>query len=78
MLISSVVIFIGLIVISNAISVIGHLKVYQNLVLRILGYENSNIFKLIILESFDIIHTNNNIFFSIFSCIFIFFHNKYF
>ena len=51
MLISSVVIFIGLIVISNAISVIGHLKVYQNLVLRILGYENSNIFKLIILES---------------------------
>ncbi len=51
MLISSVVIFIGLIVISNAISVIGHLKVYQNLVLRILGFGNSNIFKLIILES---------------------------
>ena len=51
MLISSVVILIGLIVISNAISVIGHLKVYQNLVLRILGFENSNILKLIILES---------------------------
>ena len=39
-LISSVVILIGLIVISNAISVIGNLKVYQNLILRILGLKN--------------------------------------
>ena len=34
-LISGLVILIGLIVISNAISVIGNLKIYQNLVLRI-------------------------------------------
>ena len=50
-LISAVVILIGLIVISNAISVIGNLKVYQNLVFRILGFGKSNIFKLIIFES---------------------------
>ncbi len=50
-LISGVVILIGLIVISNAISVIGNLKVYQNLVLRILGFEKYNIIKLIIFES---------------------------
>ncbi len=50
-LISGVVIFIGLIVISNAVSVIGNLKVYQNLVLRILGFEKSNLIKLIIFES---------------------------
>ena len=50
-LISSVVILIGLIVVSNAVSVIGKLKVYQNLVLRILGFEKSNIIKLIIFES---------------------------
>ena len=50
-LISSVVILIGLIVISSAVSVIGNLKVYQNLVLRILGFEKSNIIKLIIFES---------------------------
>ena len=50
-LISSVVVLIGLIVISNAVSVIGNLKVYQNLVLRILGFEKSNIIKLIIFES---------------------------
>ncbi len=50
-LVSCLVIIIGLIVISNAISVIGHLKVYQNLVLRILGFESSNIFRLIIFES---------------------------
>ena len=50
-LISSLVILIGLIVISNAISVIGKLKVYQNLVFRILGFEKLNIFKLITLES---------------------------
>ena len=42
---------IGFIVISNAVSVIGNLKVYQNLVLRILGFEKSNIMKLIIFES---------------------------
>ena len=47
-LISCVVILIGLIVISNAVSVIGNLKVYQNLVLRILGLEKSNIIRLII------------------------------
>ncbi len=50
-LISSVVILIGLIVVSNAVSVIGNLKIYQNLVLRILGFEKSNIIKLIIFES---------------------------
>ena len=50
-LISTVVILIGLIVISNAISVIGSLKVYQNLVLRILGFEKLNIYKLIIFET---------------------------
>ena len=50
-LISSVIILIGLIVISNAVSVIGKLKVYQNLVLRIIGYEKSNIYKMIIFES---------------------------
>lgn len=50
-LISSLVILIGLVVISNAVSVIGNLKVYQNLVLRILGFEKSNIIKLIIFES---------------------------
>ena len=50
-LISAVVILIGLIVISNAISVIGNLKVYQNLIFRILGFEKINIFKLIIFET---------------------------
>ncbi len=50
-LITTIVIFIGLIVISNAVSVIGILKVYQNLVLRILGFEKSNIINLIIFES---------------------------
>ena len=50
-LISAIIILIGLIVISNAVSIIGNLKVYQNLVLRILGFEKSNIFKLIIYES---------------------------
>ena len=50
-LISAIVILVGLIVISNAIGVIGNLKVYQNLVFRILGLEKSNIFKLIIFES---------------------------
>ena len=51
-MISSVVILIGLFVISNAVSVIGNLKVYQNLVLRILGFEKSNIIKILIFESF--------------------------
>ena len=50
-LISGVVILIGLVVISNAISVIGNLKVYQNLVFRVLGFEKLNIFKLIIFET---------------------------
>ena len=50
-MISLVIILIGLFVISNAISVIGSLKVYQNLVLRILGLNKSNIFKLVVLES---------------------------
>ena len=50
-LISCLVILIGLIVISNAVSVIGNLKVYQNLVLRILGFEKSNIIRLIIYET---------------------------
>ena len=50
-LISSIVILIGLIVLTNAVSVIGKLKVYQNLVLRILGFEKLNIIKLIIFES---------------------------
>ncbi len=50
-LISGVVILIGLIVISNAIGVIGNLKVYQNLVFRILGLAKHNIIRLIIFES---------------------------
>ena len=50
-LISCLVVLIGLIVVSNAVSVIGNLKVYQNLVLRILGFEKSNIIKLIIYET---------------------------
>ena len=50
-LISGVVILIGLIVISNSISVIGNLKVYQNLVFRILGFEKLNVLKLIIFET---------------------------
>ena len=41
-LISTVVILIGLIVISNAINVIGNLKVYQNLVFRIIGFEKKH------------------------------------
>ncbi|MFL2661839.1 MAG: ABC transporter permease [Alphaproteobacteria bacterium] len=52
LLISTVVILIGLIVISNAISVIGNLKVHQNLVFRILGFEKEKVLKLIIFESF--------------------------
>ncbi len=52
LLISGTVILIGLIVISNALSVIGNLKVYQNLVLRILGFGRLNTLKLIIFESF--------------------------
>ena len=51
MLISSVIILIGLIVLSTAINVIGNLKVYQNLVFRILGFEKVNFLKLIIFES---------------------------
>tara|TARA_X000000950_G_scaffold277676_1_gene367431 strand:+ start:1320 stop:3809 length:2490 start_codon:yes stop_codon:yes gene_type:complete len=50
-LISSVVILIGLIVISNALNVIANLKLYQNLVLRILGFGKFNTIKLIIFES---------------------------
>ena len=50
-LVSSVVIIIGLFVISNAISVVGNLKIYQNLVLIILGFEKSSTIKLIIFES---------------------------
>ena len=50
-LISSLVILVGLIVISNAIGVIGKLKVYQNLVFRIIGLSKLNIFKLILFES---------------------------
>ncbi len=73
-LVSCLVIIIGLIVISNAISVIGHLKVYQNLVLRILGFESSNIFRLIIFESlilFVPIIISSLIFSAIFSYFFI-------
>jgi putative ABC transport system permease protein len=73
-LISSVIILIGLIVISNAVSVIGKLKVYQNLVLRILGYQKSNIYKMIIFESLILsipIILSSLIFAVIFSYIFI-------
>ncbi len=73
-LISGVVIVIGLIVISNAISVIGNLKIYQNLVLRILGFEKYNIIRLIIFESlilFIPIIISSLIFSSIFSYFFI-------
>ena len=73
-LISGLVILIGLIVISNAVSVIGKLKVHQNLVLRILGFEKSNIIKLIIFESLILflpIIISSLIFSIIFSYIFI-------
>ncbi len=50
-MISCVVILIGLIVISNAVSVIGNLKIYQNLILRILGLQKSDIIKYIVFES---------------------------
>ena len=53
-LISTVVILIGLIVISNAINVIGNLKVYQNLVFRIIGFEKKSIIKLIVFESLTV------------------------
>ncbi len=73
-LISGVVIFIGLIVISNAVSVIGNLKIYQNIVLRILGFEKSSIIKLLIFESLIVfipIIISSLIFSVIFSYIFI-------
>ncbi len=50
-LMSSFVVAIGLVVVSNAMSVMGNLKVYQNLVFRILGYERIGIIKLILFES---------------------------
>ena len=53
-MISTIVILIGLIVISNAINVIGNLKVYQNLVFRIIGFEKKSIIKLIIFESLTV------------------------
>ena len=71
-LISSVVILIGLIVISNAINVIGNLKVYQNLVFRILGFEKSKILKLIMFESL-LLFIPISIFSLIFSNIFSYF-----
>ena len=73
-LISALVIVIGLFVISNAVSVIGNLKIYQNLVLRILGFEKSGIIKLIIFESlilFVPIILSSLIFSIIFSYLFI-------
>jgi len=61
-------------VISNAVSVIGHLKVYQNLVFRILGFENSNIYKIILLESLILflpVMISSMIFASSFSYVFV-------
>ena len=48
---SGLVVAIGLVVVSNAMSVMGNLKVYQNLVFKILGFERSGIIKLILFES---------------------------
>ena len=48
---SGFVVAIGLFVVSNAMSVMGNLKVYQNLVFKILGFERSGIIKLILFES---------------------------
>ena len=48
---SGFVVAIGLVVVSNAMSVMTDLKVYQNLVFRILGFERSGIIKLILFES---------------------------
>lgn len=48
--ISIIVIIIGLFVISNAINVVGQLKVYQNLVFRILGLNNLNLLTVLIIE----------------------------
>ena len=73
-LISALVILIGLLVISNAINVIGSLKVYQNLVFRIMGFEKRNIIKLILFESLIIfipIILSSLIFSSIFSYFFV-------
>ena len=53
--ISSFVVVIGLVVVSNAMNVMGNLKVYQNLVFRILGFERSGIIKLILFESLIIV-----------------------
>ena len=73
-LISCLVVLIGVVVICNAVSVIGNLKVYQNLVLRILGFEKSNIIKLIIFETlilFIPIIISSVIFSAVFSYFFI-------
>lgn len=73
-IISSTVILIGLVVISNAVNVIGNLKIYQNLVLKILGFEKSNLIKIIMFESLLIsipIIISSLIFSIIFSFIFI-------
>ena len=51
MLISTIIVIIGLFVISNAINVLGKLKIYQNLIFRILGLSKFEIIKLIIFES---------------------------
>ena len=51
MFISSIVIVIGLMVLSNSVNVIGNLKLYQNLVLKILGLGSSSIIKLVIFET---------------------------
>lgn len=48
--ISSIVIIIGLFVISNALNVVGQLKVYQNLVFRILGLNNLNLLTVLMIE----------------------------
>ncbi len=73
-LISTVVILIGLLVISNAISVIGFLKVHQNLVFRIIGFKKQNIIKLMLFETLIIfipIILSSLIFSSIFSYFFV-------
>ena len=52
---SGFVVTIGLVVVSNAMSVMGNLKSYQYLVFKILGFERFGIIKLILFESLIIV-----------------------
>lgn len=74
--ISSLIVFIGLLVISSAINVVGKLKIYQNLVFKILGLNKTKIFLVIIFESI-VIFIPIVIFSLFFSTILSFLFSKY-